>query len=58
MKDHAYKRKHKLDGIITLQLETLNQNFNYHYFNNSYNVFVMFFPKGENKATRTKIILK
>lgn len=58
MKDHAFKRKHKLDGLITLPLETLDQNFNYHYFNNSYNVFVMFFPKGENKATRTKIILK
>ena len=58
MKDHAYKRKHKLDGFITLPLESISQSFNYHYFNNSYNVFVMFFPKGENKATKTKIILK
>lgn len=58
MKDHSFKRKHKLDGAITLPLENLSQNFNYHYFNNSYNAFVIFFPKGENKATRTKIILQ
>ena len=48
----------KADGSITLPLENLSQNFNYHYFNNSYNAFVMIFPKGENKATRTKVILQ
>lgn len=58
MKDHAFKRKHKLDGLISLPLENYSQNFNYHYFNNSYNVFVLIFPKGENKATKTKIILR
>lgn len=58
MKDHCFKRKHKIDGSITLPLENLSQNFNYHYFNNSYNAFVMIFPKGENKATRTRVILQ
>ncbi len=57
MKDHCYNRKHKIDGTISLSTEFSNGEFNYHYFHNTYNVFVLIFPKGENKATKTKIII-
>ena len=58
IKDHCFlKKKWKVNGQITLKTLNGNVEFIYHYFDNTYNSFVLVFPKGENKATRTKIIL-
>ncbi len=57
IQDYKYRRKHKTDGTIKLPTSDNEQEFVYHFFNNSYNVFVLIFPKGENKPTRTKILL-
>lgn len=57
MQDHCFKRKFKTNGTISLPLKNENRDFSYHFFDNSYNAFVMIFPKGENKATRHKIII-
>lgn len=57
MQDHCFKRKFKTNGTICLPLKNENRDFSYHFFDNSYNAFVMIFPKGENKATRNRIII-
>lgn len=58
IKDHLFlKKKWKVNGSINLKTLNGNVDFTYHYFGNSYNSFVLIFPKGENKATRTTIIL-
>jgi len=59
IQDFRFKKKFKENGEITLK--TLNNeevNLTYHYFNNTYNVFVFLFPKGEKNKTRTKIIVR
>lgn len=59
VKDHCFlKRKWKTNGNINLKTLTGNIDFTYHYFDNTFNAFVLIFPKGENKATKTKIIIK
>lgn len=58
IKDHLFlKKKWKVNGSINLKTLNGNVDFTYHYFGNSYNSFVLIFPKGENKATKTKIVL-
>ena len=45
--------------LVTDSHKTLNGNveFIYHYFDNTYNAFVLIFPKGESKPTKNKIII-
>lgn len=51
------RRFHK-DGIFSLnQKKLLNTILSYHYFYNSYNAFVLFFPKGEKQNIKTKIVM-
>ena len=58
IRDHLFlKKKWKVNGSINLKTLNGNVDFTYHYFGNSYNSFVLIFPKGENKATKTKIII-
>ena len=58
IKDHIFmKRKYKTNGKISLKTLNGNVEFTYHYFDNSYNAFVLIFPKGESKTTKTKIIM-
>lgn len=57
MQDHSRNRRMKMDGTINLNTKNGNVDFNYHFYNNTFNGFVLFFPEGENKKTRTKIIL-
>lgn len=58
IKDHLFlKRKWKVNGAINLKTLNGDVDFTYHYFDNTYNAFVLIFPKGENKATRTKIVI-
>lgn len=58
MQDYTFGRRHKTDGQISLATKSGEQEFSYHFFNNSYNVFVLIFPKGEAKPTRTKLIIR
>lgn len=58
LQDYYFKKKIKTDGSVLLNTANGSTGFDYHFFNNSYNGFVLFFPKGENTKTRTKIILK
>lgn len=59
IKDHCFlKKKWKVNGKINLNTLSGDVEFTYHYFDNTYNGFVLIFPPGENKATKTKILLK
>lgn len=58
MQDHSRNRRMKTDGVINLSTKNGSSDFNYHYYNNSFNVFVLLFPIGENTKTRTKILVK
>jgi hypothetical protein len=55
--DYCCKRIHKKDGLMSLPTKNGSADFTYHFFNNNYNGFVLLFPIGEKKSTRTKIIL-
>ncbi len=58
IKDHLFlKKKWKTNGTINLRTLNGDVDFTYHYFDNTYNAFVLIFPKGENKPTKTKIII-
>jgi Zn-dependent peptidase ImmA (M78 family) len=48
-KDYYYKKKYHEKGIINLETENGYVDFNYHFFNNNYNGFVLLFPFNENK---------
>ena len=59
IKDHLFlKKKWKTNGSINLKTLNGNVDFTYHYFDNTYNAFVLIFPRGENKPTKTKIVLE
>jgi Zn-dependent peptidase ImmA (M78 family) len=58
IQDYYFNKRVKTNGEISLDTPSGRKTFNYHFFNNTFNGFVFFFPKGENKKTRTKIILK
>lgn len=55
---HYYFNRKMQSGEITMPTKNGDVQFNYEFFNNTYNAFVLIFPKGENKKTRTKIIIK
>lgn len=57
MQDYCFGKKLKQDGTIELVISGEKIAFSYHFFHNSYNVFVLIFPKGEDTETRTKIIV-
>lgn len=57
VQDYYYGRRFKTNGEITLDTQNGKVEFNYHFFNNTYNAFVFFFPKGERIKSRTKFII-
>lgn len=57
IRDYCSNRRLKIDGMMTLFTQNGEVNFQYHFFNNSFNAFVFLFPVGEKKRTRTKIIV-
>lgn len=57
VRDYYLNRRFKKDGEIYLQTENGEEEFNYHYFNNTYNAFIFLFPKREKKSSRTKFII-
>lgn len=57
IQDYYLKLKFKKDGLVSLSTKNGLVNFAYHFFDNSYNAFVLLFPVGEKKSTRTKFII-
>ena len=57
VQDYVTGRRFKKDGVMTLTTQNGEVDFTYHFFNNTYNAFVFFFPVGEKKSTKTKIII-
>ncbi len=57
VKDMQFKRKDHQDGQIAVTTES-NEilTLNYHFFDNTFNVFVMLFPLGEKNKSRVKIV--
>jgi len=55
--DYCCNRKFSKDGVVSLATKNGSVDFTYHFFDNSYNGFVLLFPIGEKKSTRTKIII-
>jgi hypothetical protein len=57
VRDIKFKRKDHQDGQIAVTTRTNELlTLNYHFFDSTFNVFVMFFPPGERIASRVKII--
>jgi hypothetical protein len=57
VKDMQFKRRDHLDGQIAVstrsnELLTLH----YHFYDNTFNIFVLLFPPGERIASQTKIV--
>jgi len=53
--DYSRKRRFHTEGSIQLMTKSGFEDFTYHYFNNSYNVFVLIIPVGERNKSRIKI---
>lgn len=56
-KDYYFRKRFHQNGLISLQTSNGNVEFRYHFFNNTYNAFVLIFPKGETHKSRTKIMI-
>ncbi|MDD2305190.1 MAG: ImmA/IrrE family metallo-endopeptidase [Prolixibacteraceae bacterium] len=57
-KDYVFGKRFHEAGKITLQTQNGQNEFYYHFFNNTYNAFVFMFPIGEKNKVRTKILIK
>jgi Zn-dependent peptidase ImmA (M78 family) len=55
---HVFFRKRGIiKGTLALSTENGIVDFNYHFFNNTYNSFVLLYPFGEKQSSKTKIII-
>ncbi|MBN8669380.1 MAG: ImmA/IrrE family metallo-endopeptidase [Chitinophagales bacterium] len=52
VKDYYHGRRMKVDGSITLTTDSGEEVFEYHFFNTTYNGFVLIFPLKENKKSK------
>lgn len=57
VQDYYFGKRFKTDGIISLITSDGEVIFNYHFFNNSYNAFVLFFPVGEIQKSKVTFIV-
>lgn len=57
VKDYYHKKKFHQIGLTILETQNGQVEFNYHFFNNTYNAFVFLFPRGESNKTRRKFII-
>lgn len=55
-KDYFHGRRLKTNGSLTLVTEGGKEEFEYHFFNTTFNGFVLIFPKNENKNSRITYI--
>jgi Zn-dependent peptidase ImmA (M78 family) len=58
IKHYLNNRRGIIDGELVLSTKNGFTDFRYHFFNNTYNSFVLLFPKGEKQRSRTKIIFR
>jgi Zn-dependent peptidase ImmA (M78 family) len=58
VQDFFIGKKFHENGLITIIADDGDIDFEYHFFYNTYNVFVFIIPQGEKNKTRTKIYLK
>ncbi|GAA3929025.1 ImmA/IrrE family metallo-endopeptidase [Chitinophaga oryziterrae] len=58
VKDYTNGRRMKMDGMIVLLTKNGEQEFEYHFFNTTWNGFVLIFPKNENRKSKVTYILK
>ncbi|MCC7302467.1 MAG: ImmA/IrrE family metallo-endopeptidase [Bacteroidia bacterium] len=58
VQDYLKKRKFHTEGQFSLVTGDGLTTFQYHYFYNTYNAFVLIMPVGEKNNSRTKIILR
>lgn len=58
VKDYFFNRKFVTNGIINLETEQGEQDFKYQFFNNTYNGFVLIFPRGEKNKSRVKFVIR
>jgi hypothetical protein len=57
VKDILHKRRDHQDGQIGVTTRSLDYvTLQYHFFDNSYNIFVFLFPPGEKIASRVTIV--
>lgn len=56
-KDYYLKKRGIRTGSVPLSTENGVADFHYHFFNNSYNGFVLLYPSGEKQTSRTRIIV-
>lgn len=55
---HFLSRKRGIiNGTLTIFTENGFADFNYHFFNNTYNAFVLLHPVGEKQSSKTRIII-
>jgi Zn-dependent peptidase ImmA (M78 family) len=52
-----FRKKGIIKGSLTISTENGLVDFNYHFFNNTYNAFVLLYPNGEKQSSKTKIII-
>lgn len=56
-RDLKFNKRFHEDGKITLGTKNGETNFRYHFFDNTYNVFVFLFPEGESQKGKIKVYL-
>lgn len=57
VQDYTYGRRMKISGELPISIGDDNLNFHYDFFDNTYNAFVLIYPKGEKTGGKTKVII-
>ncbi len=58
VQDFLLGKKFHHNGLVTMITDDGDIDFEYHFFNNTFNVFIFIIPIGEKNKTRTTIVLK
>ena len=57
VQDYYFGRRMKIQGEVSLDASSGSTDFQYDFFNTSYNAFVLIYPKGEKTGGKTKVII-
>lgn len=57
VRDYYNNRKINKDGYFSLDTDNGKVNFQYHFFNSTYNAFVLIFPVGESNKSKVEFII-
>jgi Zn-dependent peptidase ImmA (M78 family) len=58
VKHYVAKRRGIVEGELTFSTKNGLTDFKYHFFNNTYNSFILLYPSGEKQKSKTRIILR